>query len=147
MQASASATTIIVKHAHNFWLARGFLAWLLIAALETLHGIARTLWLVPLLGDQLAQQLAILSAIVIVFVVAMLAIGWIDARGGGRKLIVGLQWLVLMVGFDILLGRSLGYSWERILGDFNPLAGGFLGLGMATMLIAPWLAGRLRKLP
>jgi hypothetical protein len=144
---NSASNTVIVKHAHDFWLARGFLAWLLIAALETLHGIARTLWLVPLLGDQLARQLAILSAIVIVFVVALLTIRWIDARGGGRKLIVGLQWLVLMVGFDVLLGRSLGYSWERILGDFNPLAGGFLGLGMATMLIAPWLAGLLRKLP
>lgn len=144
---TTASNTVIVKHAHDFWLARGFLAWLLIALLETLHGIARTLWLVPLLGDQLARQLAILSAIVIVFVVALVTIRWIDARGGGRKLIVGLQWLVLMVGFDVLLGRSLGYSWERILGDFNPLAGGFLGLGMATMLIAPWLAGRVRKLP
>jgi hypothetical protein len=144
---NSASNTVIVKPAHDFWLARGFLAWLLIAALETLHGIARTLWLAPLLGDQLARQLAIVSAIVIVFVVALLTIRWIDARGGGRKLIVGLQWLVLMVGFDVLLGRSLGYSWERILGDFNPLAGGFLGVGMATMLVAPWVAGRLRKLP
>jgi hypothetical protein len=142
---NTAGPTVIVKHAHDYWLARGFVAWLLIAVLETLHGIARTLWLTPLLGDALARQLAIVSAMAIVFIVALLTIRWIDARGARRKLIVGLQWLLLMVGFDVLLGRSLGYSWERILGDFNPLAGGFLGLGMATMVIAPWLAGRVRK--
>ncbi len=142
---SAAANTVIVKHAHDFWLVRGFLAWLLIAVLETLHGIARTLWLMPLLGDRPARQLAIVGGIAIVFAAALATIRWIDARGAGRKLAVGLQWLVLMTGFDVLLGRSLGFSWERILADFNPLAGGFLGLGMATMVVAPLLAGRLRN--
>jgi hypothetical protein len=142
---STATHTVIVKHARDFWLARGFLAWLLIAVLETLHGIARTLWLMPLLGDRPARQLAIVGGIAIVFVVALGTIRWIDARGDRRKLLVGLQWLVLMVSFDVLLGRSLGFGWERILADFNPLAGGFLGLGMATMVVAPWLAGRLRN--
>ncbi len=141
---NAAANTVIVKPAHDFWLARGFLAWLLIAVLETLHGIARTLWLAPMLGDAPARRLAILGGIAIVFAVAWLTIRWIDARGDRRKLAVGVQWLVLMASFDILLGRSFGFSWDRILADFNPLAGGLLGLGMATMFVAPWLAGRLR---
>ena len=131
----------------QFFLARGFLAWLLIALLETLHGIARTLWLVPLLGDEPARRMAVLGGVAIVFAVAWLTIRWIDARGSARKLAVGAQWMVLMVGFDVLLGRSLGFSWERILSDFDPLQGGVLGLGMATMVIAPWLAGRWRRLP
>lgn len=126
------------------WLARGFLAWLLIALLETLHGIARMLWLVPLVGDLRARQLAIFSGIAIVLVVAALTVRWIDAAGSRRKFAVGALWLVLMMGFDVLLGRSLGLSWSRILSDFDPLAGGFLGVGMATMLFAPWLAGRWR---
>jgi hypothetical protein len=144
---SATTSTVIVKHAHDFWLARGFLAWLLIAVLETLHGIARTLWLAPVLGDAPARQLAILGGVAIVFAVALVTVRWIDARGARRKLLVGAQWLVLMVGFDVLLGRSLGFAWERIAADFNPLAGGFLGIGMATMLVAPWLAGRVRRAP
>ncbi len=141
---SAANPIVLVKPAHHFWLARGLLAWLLIAVLETLHGIARTLWLAPVLGDAPARRLAILGGIAIVFAVAWLTIRWIDARGDRRKLAVGVQWLVLMVSFDVLLGRSLGFSWERIAADFNPLAGGFLALGMATMIVAPWLAGRLR---
>ncbi len=144
---SASTDPVIVKHAHDFWFARGFLAWLLIAVLETLHGIARTLWLAPLLGDQPARQLAVLGGVAIVFAVALVTVRWIDARGSARKLVVGLQWLALMASFDVLLGHSLGFGWERILADFNPLAGGYLGIGMATMVIAPWLAGRLRGLP
>ena len=47
--------------AYGAFLARGFLAWLLIAALETLHGIARMLWLSPLLGDELARRVAVPS--------------------------------------------------------------------------------------
>ena len=81
------------------------------------------------------------------FAVALVTVRWIDARGSARKLVVGLQWLALMVSFDVLLGHSLGFGWERILADFNPLAGGYLGIGMATMVIAPWLAGRLRRAP
>jgi hypothetical protein len=51
-----------------------------------------------------------------------------------------------MVGFDIVLAQSLGFSWERILADFDPRRGGLLGFGMATMLVMPWLAARLRGL-
>jgi len=38
----------------------------------------------------------------------------------------------------------LGYSWERMIEDYNLLKGGLMGLGLLWLLFAPLLAARLR---
>jgi hypothetical protein len=53
-------------------------------------------------------------------------------------------WVVLTVGFEITLGRALGYSWERIASDYNITEGGLLPLGLVIMTLAPLIAARLR---
>jgi hypothetical protein len=121
------------------WLVRGFAAWLLVAVLETLQGVARTLWIAPLVGDQLARRLAL--------PVALLTVRWIGAHGARQWLAIGALWAVAMVSFDIVIGRYVaGASWSRIFEDFNPAAGGLLGLAMLPMLVLPLLAARLRKI-
>jgi hypothetical protein len=127
------------------WLPRAVAAWLLIALLETLHGIARTCWLAPLLGDQRARQWAIVTGLLLILLVALITVRWIGARSSPALFAVGAVWAMLMAGFDIGLGRwVIGYSWARIAQDFNPLDGGFLGIGMLAMIGAPWLAARWR---
>ncbi|MCE2969038.1 MAG: hypothetical protein LW847_02215 [Burkholderiales bacterium] len=129
------------------WLVRGFAAWLLVAVLETLQGVARTLWIAPLVGDQLARRLALPVALLIVFAVALLTVRWIGAHGARQWLAIGALWAVAMVSFDIVIGRYVaGASWSRIFEDFNPAAGGLLGLAMLPMLVLPLLAARLRKI-
>jgi hypothetical protein len=130
----------------NWWL-RAVLAWVLIAMLETMQGIARTLWLAPAVGDLRARQLAIVVALAIIFGVAWLTARWLHAPGARRKLAVGAIWTVLMASFDVALGRFFGFGWERILADFDPRQGGFLGLAMLPVVIAPWLAARWRGVP
>ena len=127
------------------WLPRAVAAWLLIALLETLHGIARTIWLAPLLGDQRARQWAIVTGLLLILFVALITVRWIGAQSSRSWLAVGIVWAALMAGFDIALGHwIIGYSWSRIAQDFNPLDGGFLGVGMLAMIGAPWLAARWR---
>jgi hypothetical protein len=46
-------------------------------------------------------------------------------------------WLTLTLAFEIGLGRAAGMSWDRIATDFDPRRGGFLGLGMLIILVAP----------
>jgi hypothetical protein len=133
--------------ASRHWWLRAVLAWALIAALETMQGIARTLWLVPLLGDQRARQLALVVALAISFGVAWLTARWLRAPGARRKLAVGAIWMALMVAFDVAVGRAFGLPWERILADFDPRQGGLLGLAMAPIVVAPWLAARWRRVP
>jgi hypothetical protein len=127
------------------WLPRAALAWLLIAAVETLHGIARTLWLAPIIGDPRARQWAIVTGLLLILLAALLTVRWIGVRTVRALLAVGTLWAVLMLSFDVALARWVfGYSWTRIAADFDPLQGGFLGIGMASMVGAPWLAARLR---
>jgi len=128
------------------WL-RGLLVWLLIAAAETVHGVLRVLLLPPYLGDLRARQLALVTGVLIIVVIAMLTIRWIGAVGARRQLSLGAMWLALMAVFDVSLGRFVfGYSWSRIAEDFNPVAGGYLGIAMLVLLVAPRVAARLRRL-
>jgi hypothetical protein len=128
------------------WL-RGVLVWLLIAAAETVHGVLRVAFLQPRLGDLAARQTALVSGALIIVVITTLTIRWIGAVGVRRQMALGALWLALMVAFDLAVGRFVfGYSWERIGTDFNPVAGGYLGMAMLVLLVAPWLAAGLRGL-
>jgi hypothetical protein len=128
------------------WL-RGVLVWLLIAAAETVHGVLRIAYLQPRLGDLAARQMALVSGALIIVVIATLTIRWIGAVGVRRQMALGALWLALMVAFDLAVGRFVfGYSWQRIGADFNPVAGGYLGMAMLVLLVAPWLAAGLRGL-
>lgn len=125
------------------WL-RAVAAWLALIAAETLHGIARTLFLQPAVGDQRARQIAVFSGCVVIFAVAAATIRWIAPRGGKALLVVGALWVLLTICFEIGLGRALGYSWDRLIEDYDPRRGGLLGLGMFFLLWAPYLAARWR---
>jgi hypothetical protein len=58
---------------------------------------------------------------------------------------VGLVWLLFLLAFEVTVGRFLmRASWKRIASDFDLRRGGLLGIGMAVLLVAPYLAARLR---
>ncbi|MDH5209336.1 MAG: hypothetical protein OEW34_11900 [Burkholderiaceae bacterium] len=127
---------------------RALLVWLLIFAVEVVHGVLRTLWLVPLVGDLPARQIGVLVGSLLILLAAWLCIDWIGARGRRELLGVGLSWLLLMLVAEITLGRFVfGYPWLRIAEDFDPTRGGILGLGMLVLFAAPWLARRWRPGP
>ncbi len=123
---------------------RALAVWLLIVLAETVHGTLRQFFVVPVLGDLPARQVGVLSGSLIILVIAWLSIRWIGAGTTAAQLGVGLIWVVLLVAFELGLGAALGYSPERILEDYNPAAGGYMGLGLLFTLIAPVLAARVR---
>jgi hypothetical protein len=128
------------------WL-RALLVWALILTLECAHGIARTLWLVPRVGDLASRQIGVATGSVLILFVAWLTVRWIGARSRGQWLAVGALWVVLMVLAEVLLARLMfGYPWSRITEDFDLSRGGLLGLGMGVLLLAPWVMARLRGL-
>ncbi len=116
-----------------------------IACVETLHGIARTLWLTPRLGDLRARQVGVLTGSLLILAIATLAIRWLGPRTGRQKLAIGALWLVCMLAFEIGVGRALGASWSRVAADYDPAQGGFMLFGMAVLLFAPMLACRIRN--
>lgn len=128
-------------------LSRAFLIWLLIIAAETVHGILRTAFLAPRMGDFAARQFAVFTGSLLIFLIAVLTVRWIRANTRGQWLIVGLMWVGLTVLFEIVLGKAiLGLSWERIFEDYDVTRGGLLGFGLLIMLLSPLLAAKVRKI-
>ena len=126
------------------FLVRACAIWMLIAVAETVHGVGRTLFLTPALGDHRARQLGIFIGSLMILAIAWLCVNWIGATTAPQLLAVGALWLVLMLSFEIGLGRSLGLSWERIVSDYDPMQGGLMLIGMGALLFAPLLAARAR---
>jgi hypothetical protein len=126
------------------WL-RATLVWMLIILAETAHGAVREIFIAPALGDLRARQLGIPIACVIVFAIAWATARWLAAATREAQLAVGFWWAALTVGFECALGRAIGLSWSRILSDYDPSRGGFMILGLAFMVFAPFLAAKLRR--
>ncbi len=128
------------------WL-RALLIWLLLIAAETAHGIVRTLYLVPVVGDLPSRQIGVATGSILILVIVWVTLPWLGAVGRRQWFGVGALWVVLMIAFEVALGRwVIGYSWSRIGADFNLADGGLLPLGLLVVLLAPWLAARLRRL-
>jgi len=127
-------------------LLRGGAVWLLIAITETLHGIARTVFLEPEVGDLRARQIGVFTGSVLILGIALLFVNWLGARTRSALLGVGALWLLLMLAFEVGTARALGYSWQRIGSDYDPRVGGLMLLGMVVLLLAPLFAARLRGL-
>jgi hypothetical protein len=124
---------------------RGFVVWLVIILAETLHGILRTLWLAPYVGDFRARQLSVFTGAIIILLIAIAFVRWIRASQVSELLSIGVLWLVLTVSFEVVLGRFvLGYSWERITSDYNLLQGGLLSIGLVFLTLSPFIAGKVR---
>ena len=123
---------------------KALLIWLLIIIAESLHGTVRQWCIAPVLGDLLARQLGVLTGSLLIFGIAWCSISWIGARTFKEQLNIGLVWVALTVLFEGLLGKMLGYSWQRILSDYKLMEGGFMGFGLLFMLFSPVLAAKLR---
>jgi hypothetical protein len=119
-------------------LLRAFTVWLVIISVETVHAVMRRLLLVPLVGDLPARKIGVPIGSLLIFAVAYFCIRWVAARAKLQLLGVGLLWIVLIVLFEIGLGRLvLDLPWDRIAEDYDPARGGFLGLGLLFMAVSP----------
>ncbi len=124
--------------------AKALAAWLIIVVAESIHGTLRQLFIAPVTGDMPARQIGVLTGSAIIFVIACASIRWINARSFIEQIKVGFAWVVLILVFEVGLGVVLGYSMTRMLSDYNPAQGGFMGAGLLFMLFAPVLAARIR---
>jgi hypothetical protein len=123
---------------------RAIVVWMLIMLAETGHGAIREVFIAPMIGDLPARQLGVFVGCGIIFAIAWLTARWMGARTRQAQWRVGVLWLVLTLGFEILLGRMLGMSWARILSDYNLARGGLMLIGLAFLFSAPRLAWALR---
>lgn len=127
------------------YLLRGFLIWLVIAFAESIHGTLRQIFLAPLIGDFPARRIAFFTGMLLIYLIAYFSTRWISAPTIKSLFIVGLMWAILTLAFEFGLGFFvLGYSRERMFEDYDVSRGGFMGFGLLFMVLAPYLAARLR---
>jgi hypothetical protein len=84
-----------------------------------------------------------LTGTLLIFLITLAFIRWLDARGTGLLIRVGLFWVALTILFEVGLGRLLGYDWVRILADCDFRRRGLMGLGLLAMLFTPLVAVRV----
>ncbi|MEO8103417.1 MAG: hypothetical protein ABI790_12890, partial [Betaproteobacteria bacterium] len=113
----------------HFWF-RVIAVWLLIALVESVHGTLRVLFLVPVIGDLPARQWGFVTACFLIMLIAWLTAPWLNADTRKRQWSAGAMWMVLMFAFEAGLGVAQGFSWERIMQEYDPRAGGLMALGM-----------------
>lgn len=126
------------------YLLKGFAVWLILMAVESVHGALRELFLAPLIGNFRARQIAVCTGSLLILGVACLFVRWMRADTTRRLIAVGLLWLLLTLLFEFGLGRFvLDYSWERMTSDYDLSRGGLMSLGLALLALAPLIASRL----
>lgn len=119
---------------------------LLIILAEVVNGTVRQLLIMPLVGDFTARQIATATGCVFILLIARATSPWLAATTRRDQWAVGALWLVLMLAFELAVGRLVAdVSWERLAADYDLRHGGLLGLGMLWLLCAPRLAATIRK--
>ena len=118
---------------------------LAIAAMETVHGIARMTLLAPRVGKELALKLSIVSGSLLAFAVCWFLVPGIGLRGVGPHLALGAFLVAVLTAYDVALGLWLLRRPLRIvLRDFDPRTGNYLSVGLLLLAASPALVHWLR---
>jgi len=126
-------------------LLRSVAVWLCLMAAETVHGIVRTGYLAPAVGDFRARQIAVFTGSALIVGLSVMFIRALRPGTVAEALGIGVLWLVLTLTFELALGRyGLHASWARIAEDYNLRRGGLLPIGLLVLTMTPLLAARLR---
>lgn len=124
---------------------KSIIVWLVFILAESINGTVRILWLVPFLGDRLADQISFVIGSILILAIASLFARWLQVSRFSQLLYVGVLWLLLTVVFEIVLGRLIfGYSWSQIAADYNLLQGGLMPIGLLLVILAPFIAAKIR---
>ncbi len=116
-----------------------------LAGAETLHGIARTVWVVPRIGKESAIKLSALTGSALALGICFFLVPPMGLRAPAHLLALGVFLALFMAAFDVAVGRWLmRKAWHKIWPDFNP-AGNYLLFGLVFLCGAPWLVMWVRS--
>ncbi len=126
------------------WL-RALAVWGVFIVVESVHGTARTLWLEPRVGAEVAGRIGFAVGTALCVVIPLLFARWLGARTTRQCLLVGALWLFATLAFEVALGRFVrGYSWGRIADEYRIDRGALMPYGLIVLALMPWVAARVR---
>ena len=110
----------------------------ILAGMETLHGIARIKFVIPHLGRDRAVKISAFTGTLLAFAICWVLVPDLGFRTTQAHFVLGLGLAAFMAAFDIAIGRWLMHkSWERIWPDFDPRSGNYLLFGLLGLSISP----------
>lgn len=120
------------------------LAWLGLPVIGIINGALRQFLYRDALGDLTAHQVSTVTGIVLFGLYIWLLSRWWPLPSAQAAISVGLIWLALTIGFEFIFGHYvMGNSWERLLADYNLLAGRVWVLVLIWITLAPYVFYRL----
>ncbi|MEO6606845.1 MAG: hypothetical protein ABIN69_00070 [Aestuariivirga sp.] len=125
-------------------MGRGVLVWCGFMVLETVHGILRSIFLVPRVGRETANLIGWPIAACIVFAMTFFTSRWVGLQSTKALLGLGALWVVLTFAFEISIGLLQGMNADQIINEINPLAGGLMVYSLLVAFLSPYLAAKLR---
>lgn len=118
-------------------LIKVLLGFILIALAETLNGIFRIKVLYKL-SREYAKLISFLIGAITLILLNLLLLPWIDPQKLYEAFIVGVSWGILMICYDVFVGRVLfKLSWSKVIEDFNILKGNLLAFGILMIVFLP----------
>jgi hypothetical protein len=129
----------------NMW-ARAIAIWLLVMALEFVHGTLRRIFLRPHVGDFRSGQIGVFTGILLFLLVVYFCEPWMKLRSAADCFRVGALWVALTLAFEWSFGHyAMGRSWESMGTEYNLMRGGLMPVGLTIFGMTPWIAWRLRR--
>ncbi|MBF0413905.1 MAG: hypothetical protein HQK70_14510 [Desulfamplus sp.] len=120
---------------------------IILAGVETLHGITRTIFIAPKIGNKQAKQYSVISGTVLAFVVCYIFVPELDIDVDHQLILLGLTLSGFMAIFDIILAKFVvKQKWQKVMSDFNPAEGNFLLFGLVALVMIPYVVMKLKGL-
>jgi hypothetical protein len=117
----------------------------MLASAETLHGIARTVFVAPRIGKERAIKLSALTGTLLAFLICLVWVPGVGLTSAAQHAVLGVVLAGFMACFDIAIGRFvMRRKWSKIRPDFDPRTGNFLLFGLVALALIPMLVFWLR---
>jgi phosphate/sulfate permease len=120
--------------------------WFPMIFIAILNGTIRQYWYSQHMSELRAHQLSTVTAILLFAVyIGVVTRIWMPVSSA-QAVFVGVIWLGMTVAFEFLFGHYVAkHSWERLLRDYNLLAGRVWIALLIWITVAPYLFYRIRQ--
>lgn len=121
--------------------------YILVAACETLNGIARTVYLNKRLGMLTAKKVSMLPALLLCLTACYFYVPVTGITTDNGLILLGISLALFMLMFDIVMGRFVAkVKLSVIFDELNIFKGNLLGLGMLVMSFCPLISSKIPRL-
>lgn len=126
---------------------RAIAIWFGLIGAEMVHGIVRSIVLLPRVGDRRARQIGVFTGSLMNLGITYLFIEWIGAKTVRALIQIGVVWVVLTLVFEVAFGRLVvKSSWERVRSGYDLAHWDLLPIGLVALAGSPLVASRLRRM-